>query len=151
MANNVLLACIMPTEPDEERDTTSTQPFRDGISRFSLRSKSKYFSSERIKPLPVLNVEGEPADLGLDGAGESQASGSRRPKSKKRNIPEVSGSSGPPSKKKFSRPYAPPETYAHVARLPDHLKDNLDGKPRLYLRELILMNVLYAVVFCGIK
>lgn len=137
-----VLACIMPTEPDEERDATPIQPLRDGISRFSSGSKSKYFSPKQTKPLPVLNLEGESADLGLDGAGEPQASGSRRRTSKKRNISRVSGSSRPPSKKKISRPYAPPETYAHLARLPDYLRDNLDGEPRLYSRELILMNVL---------
>lgn len=96
-------------------------------SGFSLGSKSKYFSPDRIKPLPVLEEEG--AFLDLDGAGELQATGSKRPVSKKRNVSEVSWPSKPPSKKKKpSRPYAPPETYAHLAHLPDYLKANLDGK-----------------------
>ena len=118
------------------------QSFRDVVSRASLRSKSKYFSPERIKPLPTLSAEWEVTDLDLDGAGEPQTSGSRRPTSKKRNVSEVSGSSKPPGKKKPSRPYAPPETYAHLAYLPDYLKDNLDGKPRPCSQELILINIL---------
>lgn len=111
-----------------ERDATARQSFRDAVSRFSLGSKSKYFSPDRIKPLPVLNSEGEPVDFGLDGVGEPQASSSRRPTPKKRKVSEVSGSSKPPSKKKPSRPYAPSETYAHLPRLPDYLKYNLDSK-----------------------
>jgi len=113
---------------DKEKDTVAKQSFRDAISRFSLGpgSKSKYFSPDRIKPLPVLDMEGESADL--DGAGELQADDSRRSTSKKRSVSEVSGSSQPPRKKKPSRPYAPPETYAHLARLSDYLKNGLDGK-----------------------
>ena len=117
---------------DKERDTTAKQSFRDTISRFSLGSKSKYFSPDRIKPLPVLNTEGESTDL--DGARELQADDSRRPASKKRSASEVSQSSKPPRKKKPSRPYAPPETYEHLARLPDYLRNDLDGKPRSHPR-----------------
>jgi len=122
---------------DEKREGTAKQSFRDEISRFSLGSKSKYFSPDRIKPLPVLDLEGESADFDLDGA---QVDDSRRPASKKCSVSEVSGSSQPPSKKP-SRPYAPPETYAHLARLPDYLKNNLDGELGSHPRELILMNV----------
>ena len=114
-----------------ERDTTARQSPRKTISRSLLRSKSKYFSPDRIKPLPALDdsEEGESTDLDLNGARELQATGSRGPTSKKRNVSEVSGPSKPPNKKKKpSRQYAPPETYAHLAHLPDYLKDNLDGK-----------------------
>ena len=112
---------------DEEKDAIARQSFRNAISRFSLESRSKYFSPDRIKPLPTaLNVEGESVDL--DGARELLVGGSRRATSKKRDISEVSGSSRPSSKKKRSRPYAPPETYAHLAHLPDYLKNNLDGR-----------------------
>ena len=116
---------------NEQRDATTKRSFRDAISQFSLGSKSKYFSPDRINSLPVLNGEAEPTDLelDLDEAEEPQADDSGRPMSKKRNVSEVSGSSKPPSKKKRpSRPYAPPETYAHLAHLPDYLKDNLDSK-----------------------
>ena len=109
-------------------DTTIKQSFRDAISRFSLGTKSKYFSPDRIKPLPALTVEGESESADLDGEGGLQAGNSRRPTSKKRRLSEASGSSQPLSKKKPSRPYAPPETYAHLAHLPDYLKNNLDGK-----------------------
>jgi hypothetical protein len=112
-----------------ERDTTARQSPREATSRFPPRSKSKYFSPDRIKPLPTLDEEGESAGLDLGGARELQATGSRQPTAKRRNVSEVSGSSKPPNKKKKpSRQYAPPETYAHLARLPDYLKVNLDGK-----------------------
>ncbi|KAF9652391.1 DNA glycosylase [Thelephora ganbajun] len=121
----------MPTE-DTERDETSRLSFRDAISRFSLGSKSKYFSSDRIKPLPTLNEERGLTDRNPDEVKELYAS--RQPPFKKRNVSEVSGSSKPPNKKKKpSRPYAPPETYAHLSQLPHYLKDDLD------------------VVFCGIN
>lgn len=116
---------------DEQRDATTKRSFRDAISQFSLGSKSKYFSRDRINSLPVLNGDAESTDLDLDldEAEEPQAGDSGRPMSKKRNVSEVSGPSKPPSKKKRpSRPYAPPETYAHLAHLPDYLKDNLDSK-----------------------
>jgi len=113
---------------DEQGDATAKQSVRDAISRFSFGTKSKYFSPGRIKPLPVLGVDGESESADLDGEGGLQAGDPRRPASKKRTLSEVSGSSQPPSKKKPSRPYAPPETYSHLARLPDYLKDGLDGK-----------------------
>jgi hypothetical protein len=119
----------MPME-DEQRDATTKRSFRDAMSQFSLGSKSKYFYPDRINSLPVLNGEAESTDidLDLDEAEEPQANDSGRPTSKKRNVSEVSGSSKLPSKKRPSRPYAPPETYAHLAHLPDYLKDNLDSK-----------------------
>ena len=118
----------MPIEGGE-RDIAARQSPREVMSRFSPRLKSKYFSPDRIKPLPALDYEGESTDLDLDGAGEFRATRSRQPAPKKRNASEVSGSSKPPNKKKKpSRQYAPPETYAHLAHLPDYLKDNLDGK-----------------------
>ena len=82
--------------------------------------------------MPTLDEDGESTDLDLDGARELRAISSRRPTSKKRNASEVSVSSKPPNKKKKpSRQYAPPETYAHLAHLPDYLKGNLDGKQGL--------------------
>ena len=69
------------------------------------------------------------ADLDIDGAREPHASGSSRPALKKRNASNVPRSLTPlRKKKKPSRPYAPPEKYAHLACLPDHLKDDLDGE-----------------------
>jgi len=125
---------------NKEGDATARQSLGIVVSRFSLGSKSKYFSSARLKPLPVLN-EGESAGASLDGAGNLHGNSSRWPTSKKRDASEVSGSSKPPSKKKkTSRPYAPPETYAHLAHLPDYLKVNLDGKLGSYPWEQILMN-----------
>lgn len=41
-------------------------------------------------------------------------------------------------RKKITRPHAPPEAYAHLACLPDHLKDNLDGKLRPCPPDVIL-------------
>ena len=77
----------------------------------------------------MLNVEEASANLNLDGVREFQATGLRPRMSKERSVSEVSGASKPPSKKKkTSRPYAPPDTYAHLAHLLDYLKDNLDGK-----------------------
>lgn len=110
----------------------------DGGVSGSLSSKSKYFAAGRIKPLPVLDEDRElAARLSVDEAGEPHVSGSSQPRLKKRNASEFSGLSNPPSKKKgIGRPYAPPETYAHLAHLPDHLKDNLDGKPQITLTEL---------------
>jgi len=112
---------------NEQRDTTAKQSFRDAISQFSLGTKSKYFAPDRIKPLPALSVEGESESANL-GKGGLQAGNSRRAASKKRTVSEVCGSSQPPGKKKPSRPYAPPETYEHLAHLPDYLENNLDGK-----------------------
>ena len=136
---------------DEQRDAAAKQSFRDAISRFSLGTKSKYFSPDRIKPLPALSVEGgfESADLDPGGEGKPQASDSRRSTSKKRTVSEVSGSAQPPSKKK-PRPYAPPEAYAHLARLPDYLRKNLDGKLSR-VRWNWFSRKSSAVVFCGIK
>ena len=119
-------------------DTTARQLPREAISRFSLQSK--YFSPDRIK-LPFILDEGESADIDLDGARELQATGPGRPASKKRSASGVSGSSKPPNKKKPSRQYAPPETYEHLAYLPDYLKDNLDGKQGPNPRKLSLTNV----------
>ena len=102
-----------------------------------LGSKSKYFAAGRIKPLPVLNEEERPTDLNADGAGERAGSLG------KRNAPEVSGLSNTPNKKrKPSRPYAPPQTYAHLSCLPDYLKENLDGKSGSDSRDPILINLL---------
>lgn len=111
----------------------------DTASRFLLGSKSKYFSPDRTEPLPTLNAEGESVDL--DGAGELQVNKMRRATSKRRNVSEVSGSSELPSKKKPSRPYAPPETYAHLPRLLDYLKNDLDGGLGSYPWEAVLTNV----------
>lgn len=117
------------------------QQLDNGPSR-SLNSKSKYFAPGRIKPLPVLDEERELGDLSLDGAGEPHASGSSEPRPRKRNVSEVSGLSGSSSKKKkASRPYAPPETYARLTWLPDYLKDNLDGKLESHSRDLIFINI----------
>lgn len=114
----------------EEKDTATRRSFRDTVSQFSLGSKSKYFAPDRIKPLPILDLEGESADL--DGARELQVNGPGRSTSKKRNVSEVSGPSKPPSRKKPSRSYAPPETYSHLKLLPDYLRNNLDGNLGLY-------------------
>lgn len=119
----------------------------DGSVSDPLGSKSKYFTAGRIKPLPFLNEERELTDLSVaEGAGEPHASDSREPRLRKRNTPEVSVISNPPKKKKkkASRPYAPPERYAHLTRLPDYLKDSLDGKLDSHLWDLILINALYS-------
>jgi hypothetical protein len=111
----------------EERDSTTQHSPRVVGSR-SLDTKSKYFAPGRIR-MPVLKEESESVDLDLDRERGPHNSGSDRPALKKRGVSEVSGPSNPPRKKKKpSRPYAPPETYAHLARLPDYLKDDLDGK-----------------------
>jgi thymine-DNA glycosylase len=117
------------------------QQLDTGVSR-SLDSQSKYFTPGRVKPLPVL-IEEELVDLSIGEVGEPHAGGSSGPRSRKRNVLEVSGfSSSPSKKKKTSRPYAPPETYAHLSCLPDYLKDNLDGKLESASRDLILNNLL---------
>ena len=110
----------------ENREKVTKKSSHEATSR----CYSKYFSPGRIKLPSILNVEEEAADLlDLDGVRELQATGSRHRVPKKYNTPEVSGPSKPPGKKKkTSRPYAPPETYAHLAHIPDYLKDNLDGK-----------------------
>ena len=131
---------------DLEKDITARHLSREAISRFSLGSKSKYFFPDRIKPLPVLNEEGEPPDPNFDGVGELQPSDLKQPTSKKRSVSEVPGSSKPPSRKKKPRPYAPPETYAHLAHLPDYLKDDLDGTSGFSLWKLTLINVFCSCV-----
>lgn len=109
------------------------QQINSGVSG-SLDSKSKYFTAGRIKPLPVLNEEGELTDLSVDE--EPHAGGSNRPNLRKRVAPKVSGVLNPPGKKrKASRPYAPPERYAHLAYLPDYLKYNLDGETEVRSRD----------------
>jgi len=116
---------------DREKDTPVRQSStsRGTEPQLSLGLKSKYFSPDRIKLPLVLNGEAGLRDLDSDGAEVLHASGSSRHASKKRNVSEVSGFSKPPGKKKKpSRPYAPPENYAHLAHLPDYLKGNLDGK-----------------------
>lgn len=119
------------------------EPFREVISS---GSKSKYFSTGRIK-LPLMLKEGESADLDLAGAREPQATGSRRSTSRKRDVSEDCVPSEPPSKKRRpGRPYAPPETYAHLAHLPDYLKDNLDGKQRSDPQKLTLTNIFCSCV-----
>ena len=119
----------MPTE-GEKKEGAARQPTHKGTSGFY----SKYFSPGRIKLPSMLNAEpGASANLNLDGVRELQVTDLRRRASKERNVLEVSGALKPPGKKrKTSRPYAPPETYAHLAHLPDYLKDNLDGKQGSY-------------------
>ena len=110
---------LTPIE-DEKREKVA----RQSSHRATSGCYSKYFSPGRIKLPSMLNVEGE-----LAGVRELQATGLGPRVSKKYNTSEVSGSSKPPGKrKKTSRPYAPPETYAHLAHIPDYLKNNLDGK-----------------------
>lgn len=114
----------------------------DGVVSSSLGSKSKYFTAGRNKPLPVLSEDMGLADPSTDGAGELHAGSSSRPGLRKRNGSESLGFLNLPSKKKkLGRPYAPPETYAHLLHLPDYLKNNLDGKLECNLRYLTLVNV----------
>ena len=130
----------MPTE-SEERDATARKPFCGSIPRSPV-VRSKYFTSGRTKSLPFLSEKNEAVDLDIDG-GLHHASGPGLPTLGKRHASEVSESPNPPiKKKKPSRAYAPPETYAHLARLPDYLKDNLDGKLGSCSWDQLLVNVL---------
>lgn len=123
----------MPTE--SKRDAAAFQ--------WHIGMKSKYFAAGRIKPLPVLNEGMELTEQpNVEGAEEPHAGDSSRPKLRKRNGLEISGLYKAPSrKKKSTRPYAPPETYAHLEHLPDYLKDNLDGKLESPLWDLIHINI----------
>jgi hypothetical protein len=111
----------------EERDLATRNSPRVVVSRL-IDTKSKYFTPGRIR-LPVLKEGSESTDLDLDKERGPHDSSSGQPALRKRGVSEVSGPSNPPKKKKKpNRSYAPPETYAHLARLPDYLKNDLDGK-----------------------
>jgi hypothetical protein len=57
-----------------------------------------------------------------------------------------------PKKQKLKRTYAPPETYAHLRELQDHLKPDLDGCSTFCFSARALTNIYtVAVIFCGIK
>ena len=113
-----------------------TMPERGLTVRRSLRivaskkpnTKSKYFAPGRIKLPSVLQED--LADLDVDQGREGELDlGGPSQTTRRRSAPEVSESSNPSRKKRSSRPYAPPEAYAHLTYLPDYLEDNLDGKP----------------------
>jgi hypothetical protein len=55
-----------------------------------------------------------------------------------------------PKRPKLRSGYAPPETYAHLDYLPDHLKTELDGGYRVS-SSYVRAHRLIIVIFCGIK
>ena len=132
----------MRTENGErpKKDSTVRRSSHNVVSRSTLDSKSKYFSPGRIKPLPSLDEEWDLVDVNADRE-KPHVGSSGLPTLGKGGTPERSVSLKPPHKKKTSRPYAPPETYAHLTCLPDHLKDNLDGKLRSCPPDDILTNL----------
>ncbi|KAK7020511.1 UDG domain-containing protein [Favolaschia claudopus] len=111
--------------PMKEEDATSPtldspHPFRSQISQFSYVASEPRRSPR--KPCPVKRLA-------------SESSPKKRRMSPVKRVKEESESkpSRSPSPKKLKRGYAPPEAYAHLHELQDHLKPDLD------------------VIFCGIN
>ncbi|KAJ6597016.1 uracil-DNA glycosylase-like protein [Mycena vulgaris] len=94
-------------EEELDKDSATLNHFRAALSQFSFGSPDK--NELRRSPRKPLPVRSSPA--------KRQAS---------EDVKDAGASSRERSPKKQKRSYAPPETYAHLRELQDHLRQDLD-------------------------
>ncbi|CAK5277660.1 unnamed protein product, partial [Mycena citricolor] len=110
-------------DSDTEEPSDSAEKFRSSIAQFSFQSLDR----DRRSTKRTLHSRDNEA-LATPLYKSSVPSSSRLPIQNRKHVAKT----GSPTKNR-TRPYAPPEVYAHLNSVPDHLKGELD------------------VIFCGIN